>query len=170
MTLEGHSDGVSTVVFSPDGRQIASGSGDCTIRVWDVARSLKPSKWLGSTVSRRPKCQAYQVVKTSGPVSWLRFSADGTCLTTDLGPFEVKPPAAERQIQNEDSWPCLYVHDQWIHCGPRRVLQLPAAFQVACYDVKGDQLAIGFIDGRVLALAIDSSSLLPTPRLKLYDS
>ncbi|KAH6669998.1 hypothetical protein B0J14DRAFT_486233, partial [Halenospora varia] len=35
-TLEGHSDSVSSVAFSPDGNQIVSGSHDETVRLWDA--------------------------------------------------------------------------------------------------------------------------------------
>eukprot|EP00873_Tetraselmis_striata_P021722 jgi/Tetstr1/441986/TSEL_003136.t1 len=35
--LEGHSDYVSSVAFSPDGATVASGSGDTTVRLWDAA-------------------------------------------------------------------------------------------------------------------------------------
>src|SRR5438046_1880625 len=35
--LEGHSDWVMSVVFSPDGSKLASGSDDRTVRVWAVA-------------------------------------------------------------------------------------------------------------------------------------
>ncbi len=37
MTLRGHSDGVISVAFSPDGKRIVLGSNDGTIKVWDVS-------------------------------------------------------------------------------------------------------------------------------------
>src|SRR3990172_5673875 len=37
ITLEGHSDCVNAVAWSPDGKTLASGSSDDTVKLWDVA-------------------------------------------------------------------------------------------------------------------------------------
>jgi U4/U6 small nuclear ribonucleoprotein PRP4 len=40
MVLDGHNQAIYSISFSPNGYQIATGAGDCTVRIWDM-RSLK---------------------------------------------------------------------------------------------------------------------------------
>jgi len=35
-TLEGHTEAILATNFSPDGKNLATGSGDCTVRIWDI--------------------------------------------------------------------------------------------------------------------------------------
>jgi len=48
-TLEGHTDWVNSVSFSPDGRLLASGSWDKTIKLWEVATGQEVRTIKGHT-------------------------------------------------------------------------------------------------------------------------
>ena len=52
-SMSGHSDAVLSVNFSPDGKRLASGSGDTTVRFWDLGTQL-PDKTckVGPVVGR----------------------------------------------------------------------------------------------------------------------
>jgi WD40 repeat protein len=43
LTINGHSDGVHSVVFSPDGKRLATGSSDGTVKLWDAATEQEVS-------------------------------------------------------------------------------------------------------------------------------
>ncbi|TDL22886.1 hypothetical protein BD410DRAFT_788264 [Rickenella mellea] len=63
--LEGHTDSVTSVAFSQDGRCIVSGSHDMTVRVWDVETGVS-QPFQGHTSS----------------VSSVAFSKDGKCIVS----------------------------------------------------------------------------------------
>jgi outer membrane protein assembly factor BamB len=65
-TLEGHGDSVWSATFSPDGKTLATGSADKTVRLWDVTTG-KPKATL----------QGYQK-----KVTCVAFSPDGKTLAT----------------------------------------------------------------------------------------
>jgi WD40 repeat protein len=65
-TLQGHTDGVYSLTFSPDGKALAFGSEDGTIKLWDVATDRELAALKGHTAK----------------VEYLTYSADGTMLVS----------------------------------------------------------------------------------------
>jgi dipeptidyl aminopeptidase/acylaminoacyl peptidase len=158
-TLAGHSGRVTAVAFSPDGKQIASGSDDNTIKLWDVAKSLKVSKLLGNTFGSHLKFRAWREIKTSKLVSSLKFSTNGRYLVTNLGQIKIESILTNRQSFGFESLENLWVGNQWIYYGAMPVFLLPSDFELQCHDVRGDQLTIGFRNGRVLSFDMNRISL-----------
>src|SRR5439155_16315988 len=49
LTLQGHTEGVRSVAFSPDAKRIVSGSQDGTVKVWDATTGQEALTLLGRT-------------------------------------------------------------------------------------------------------------------------
>ena len=68
-TLEGHTKHVSSVAFSPDGKTLASGSTDSTVRLWNLALGAETRKLEGH----------------ADEVTSVAFSHDGKTLASSSG-------------------------------------------------------------------------------------
>jgi WD40 repeat protein/serine/threonine protein kinase len=49
LSLKGHTDGLTSVCYSPDGRRLASASGDTTVKLWDAATGQEVRTLQGHT-------------------------------------------------------------------------------------------------------------------------
>jgi len=138
-TFRGRSGGVLTMSFSPDGRTLAAGSSDCSIRFWDVLTGREIAMARGH----------------SDEVLSMSFSPDGRTLATVGSGHQARlwDVATGRETT------ALWIPDQL-------VLRLPSAGRVAIHEIRRvvepgpfvpgtrcrtSSVGIGFsLDGRVL--------------------
>ena len=86
--LQEHTRSVLSVAFSPDGKTIASGSGDHTIRLWDVSTGKNIRTRTGHadsvySVAFSPDGKNIRTItRHRGPVYSVAFSPDGNTIAT----------------------------------------------------------------------------------------
>ncbi|KAK4198014.1 WD40-repeat-containing domain protein, partial [Triangularia verruculosa] len=132
-TLEGHSNSVSAVAFSPDGNTLASASHDSTIRFWDTA-----------TGAHRQTLEGY-----GRSVNAVAFSRNGQCLETDRGLLSVtvNSDASSSSGDQKLASGFLFVGDDWVTRNGKSVLWLPADYRATCMAVHSQTLILGHASG-----------------------
>uniref|UniRef100_A0A8C5DC35 Notchless protein homolog 1 n=1 Tax=Gouania willdenowi TaxID=441366 RepID=A0A8C5DC35_GOUWI len=73
-TLQGHTEAVISTAFSPTGKYLASGSGDTTVRFWDLTTETPVFQLWGSPICLWDPATGLQIGKTlTGHTKWITW-------------------------------------------------------------------------------------------------
>jgi len=99
----GHYDLIGALAFSPDGRLLASGSADCSVKLWQITPSAT------TAISNEPPPHTCLEGHTA-PIYTLAFSPDGNSLAT--GGFDENVGLWD--VQTRQCQIILHLHKNWV--------------------------------------------------------
>lgn len=135
-TLEGHTRTVTAVAFSKNRTTLASGSDDCTVRLWDPTTG-----------------QCLQTLEGIPAVTSLSFSKDSQYLNTGRGILILDSSALGIRHNLEQPARAIFIKDIWVIRSTQNLLWLPPEYREPTrLTVHDNMLALGYRSGQVIVL------------------
>jgi WD40 repeat protein len=182
-TLVGHSSDVPALEISVDGKLLASGSRDGSVKIWDAstgalqttlahddgveAVAISPDSTLVAVLTGH-KIKIWDTATNSAvhdlevdQIAWtLRFSKDGQYLCTNSASFDITPLYKGRFYPNLN----IAVDGRWITRGLKRMIWLPPEYRPGDllagglgFAVHGNMIILGSKTGGVCLLRFNNS-------------
>ncbi|KAH7919380.1 cytochrome P450 [Leucogyrophana mollusca] len=169
--FEGHTEWVNSVAYFPDGRCMASGSGDGAVIIWDIESGR----------------QSGQPLQHHSSVEWIAISPDGRRIASGMYDgglviWDVQTREVVHEIKGGGVYRMAYSPDgRWIATAPttnnrevrlwdadtgrlgREPLECEGGVEWVAFSPDGSQIAIGFEDGSFQGVDISTGEIVVGP-------